>query len=95
MKCAAFDCTKVFIRAGYNSFKNKICVREDFLGGREGKDGKDPVVDLYLTPGRYLGRRRSVIKPCLPPFRTVKSVPLSVSLFELFQTAQIPISESS
>ena len=55
MKCAAFDYTKVFIRAGYNSVKNKICVCEDFLGGRKGKDGKDPVVDLCLSVGRYLG----------------------------------------
>lgn len=65
MKCAAFDYRKVFIRAGYNSVKNKICVCEDFHGGREGKDRKDRVVDLCLTLGRYLEQQSSVIKLCL------------------------------
>jgi len=55
MKCAAFDYKKVFIRDGYNSVKNKISVCEDFLGEGEGKDWKEPVLDLYLSLGRYLG----------------------------------------
>lgn len=40
MKRAAFDYTKVLVRAGENAVKHKICICEDFHGVKRVRMGK-------------------------------------------------------